>query len=640
MRKINDIYMGETIMRKLTITLMLVLCIAGAVFADGYLSDPMSIGVGARALGMGKAYVGMAEDGDAVFMNPAGIARITNPKLSSMYSSLLGDVNYIVIGGAYPYGEKSAIGAGLVSSRVADIPLTDSTGASLGNGGWGNNVIFVSYGTYLSALPGLNLNLGKDVLVGGSLKYFSVGGDGTGVSDAAGTGMDVDLGVLYPVTEYAVLGINAQNILPASAGGKITKSTGQVDGIPATVKVGTKITIMGKEGAAVSPSDSRKLYANIDYDSHLSSSQPGIVHAGVEFWPTSNLALRAGMDDRDPTAGVGVRVSGVEFNYAYHPYSGINENTTHYFSIGYLGEARKRELGITLTEPKDKSVIYDDHVTVKGKVDVKEGDEEAPKGPIGVKLNGVSVAVNADGAFSADIPVENYGKKMVVAEASDTAGNTAHLEARLVRLTSFADVPEGYWAKQPIENNATVGLVQGYPDGNFKPERALTRAELATLLVRAKGIKLTEGSARQIFKDVKPGFWAAKYIEVAQREGLVKGYPDKTFRPNNKINKAEGIAVMVRFDQLKLAEVDSKPYWDVSTNHWAAKYIQAAKDAGMLKFIERNRLQPKEALVRSESVEMLAKTSLAGGKIKDLYTWEKGFKPEMETRPQIKASIY
>lgn len=639
MSKINDIYMRTMNMKKLFIISIAVLCFASAVLADGYLSDPMSIGVGARALGMGKAYVAMAEDGDTIFMNPAGLGRVTNPKLTSMYSSLMGDVNYIVIGGAYPYGDKSAIGVGLVSSRVADIPLTDTTGAPLGSGGWGNNVVFVSYGTYLNALPVLSLNLGRDVLVGGSLKYFSVGGDGTGVSDATGSGLDVDLGVLYPMTEYAMLGINAQNILPASMGGKITKSTGQADSIPSTIKVGTKITIMGPDGSSLSPSDSRKLYANVDYDTHVTGSQPGALHAGVEFWPTSNLALRAGMDDKDPTLGVGVRISGVEFNYAYHPYSGINDNTTQYFSIGYLGEPRQRELNITITDPKDKSVIYEDHVTVKGKVDAKEGDEEPPKGPIGLKVNGVSVAVNADGTFSADLPVENYGKKLIVAEASDTAGHSARLESRLVRLTSFADVPEGYWAKQPIENDATVGLVQGYPDGNFKPERALTRAELATLLVRAKGIKLPETQARQIFKDVKPGFWAAKYIEVAQREGLVQGYPDKTFRPNNKINKVEGIAVMVRFDQLKLAEVDSKPYWDISTNHWAAKYIQAAKEAGMLNFIERNRLRPKEALVRSESVEMLSKTSLAGGKIKDLYTWEKGFKPELENRPQIKASL-
>lgn len=656
MKKTNDIYTGrkmtnhkmqitnnkqiQNIKFQLVIGILVLLGIWCLGFgslparADGVLSDPTTIGVGARALGMGKAYVGVAEDGDAVFINPAGLARSTNPKLSSMYTSLLGDVNYTVIGGVFPYGSKSAIGAGYIGSSVDNIPLTNTTGASLGSGRWGNNVMFLSYGTFLSEL---GFKLDRDVLVGANVKYFSVGGSGTAtIESGAGEGLNADLGLLYPVNNYIMLGANAQNILPSSTG-KITHASGSADTLARTLKIGAKVTLVGEGDSALSASDNRKLYGNIDYDMPVGGNQPSVLHLGAEFWPTPTLALRAGLDGQDPTAGIGVRISGLEFNYAYHPYSGINENTTQYFSIGYLGEAKKRELKISIDEPKDKSVIYEDHVTVKGKVEEKDNDEGKPSSPLSLKINGVPVAVNPDGTFAAELPVENYGKKLIQLEAL-AGGTVANYDARLVRLTSFADVPEGYWAKQPIENNATVGLVEGYPDKTFRPESALTRAELATLLVRAKGIKAI-GPAQKVFKDVKPGFWAAKYIEIAQREGLIKGYPDKTFRPNNRINRVEGIAVMVRFDQMKLAEVYSKPYWDIPANHWAAKYIQTAKDAGMLNFVERNRLQPKEALVRSESVDMLAKTSLAGGKIKDLYAWEKGFKPGFtpEQRPQIKA---
>ncbi|MBN3033718.1 MAG: S-layer homology domain-containing protein [Candidatus Saganbacteria bacterium] len=606
--------------------------IAPAGADTGTLSDPMTIGVGARPLGMGKAYTAVAEDGDAIFTNPAGLARSASPKLTSMYASLMGDVSYVVVGGVYPYGEKSAIGAGYIGSALDGIPLTDASGASLGSGRWGSNVMFLSYGTYLNELGIIKLD--QDILIGANLKYFSLSGGG-GSNEANGTGYDLDLGVLYPVNPYVMVGANLQNALPGSMG-KITYASGAEDAIQHTLKVGAKVNLIGDENA-LTASEGRRLYGTADYDYNF--SRPSATHFGLEFWPTANLALRGGMDGSDPTAGLGLRVSGVEFNYAYHPYSQISENTTHYFSLGYLGEARKRQINITLDEPKDKAVIYEDHVRVKGRVQIKEGDEPAPKGPLSLKVNGIDVAVAPDGSFAIETPVQNYGKKLVQATAVDAAGNSAQRDARIVRLISFADVPDGYWAKMPIENNATVGLVQGYPDGNFKPDRALSRAELATLLVRAKGIKLPEGRARQSFKDVKPDFWAAKYIDAAQREGLVLGYPDKTFRPNNKINKVEGIAIMVRFDQLKLAEVDSKPYWDIATNHWGAKYVQAAKEAGMLSFIERNRLRPKEQLARSESVEMLGKTALAGGKIKDLYTWEKGFKPELEKQPTIRGSL-
>ena len=593
--------------------LSLACLLAGRSLADGVMTDPLAIGVGARPLGMGKAYVAVAEDADAIFVNPAGLAHSANPKLTTMYASLMGDVSYQVIGGVYPLGEKMAVGAGMVGASVDGINLTDSSGNALGTGSWSDRVFFLSIASYLSQF---GPKFDADVLVGANLKYFSSGGSGvSGVADSGST-FGLDLGLLWPVNSRLMMGLNMQN----AVGGNISRAA-STDLVQRTLKLGAKIKLLGSDDAQpLVWDDSRKLYCTADYDHNYKTVDTA--HFGIEFWPTGNLALRAGLDDRDPTAGLGLRVSGLEFNYAYHPYSSGGDDTTHYFSLGYLGEARQREIRIALDEPKDKSVIYEDHVTVKGKVEYKDG--EAPKGPVSLKVNGAGAAVNPDGSFTADVPVGNFGRKLIKIEAADPAsGASAVSEARVLRLTSFADVPEGYWAKQPIENNATVGLVQGYPDGNFKPERSLTRAELATLLVRAKGLALADSGADQVFKDVKPDFWAAAYIAAAQRAGLINGYPDRTFRPNNYVNKAEGIAILARFDNLELAEVASPPYWDVPADHWAAKYIQSAKSAGMLGFVEDNRLRPAEALARSESVEMLGKTSLANSKIQGLFSWDK-----------------
>jgi len=608
---------------------MLAAVILLATAATAAVTDPMSVGVGARAIGMGRTYVGVAEDGDTIFVNPAGLARINSPRISSMYSSLMGDVNYTVIGGVYPYGENSAIGVGMINSGCADIPLSNSDGSSAGNGNWSNTVMFLSGGTHLN----------KNLMVGGSFKYFSVGGAGKNdiadVANSAGNGYSADVGLLYPATEYLTLGANFQNILSS----KITRSSGVNEDLPRTLKIGGKLALLGKEGQAYTVHKNRRLYLNADYD--INSNSANTPHLGVEFWPMGNMAVRAGMDGENPTAGLGVRFSGIEVNYAYHPYSNIGDNATHFVSIGYLGEGVKRSLQVLLDNPKDKSVIYEDHVTVSGKIKVVEGDEDAGSpGALSLKINGINVPVAADKTFSAEMPVDTIGKKLLAVEVSDAAGDSFSQDFRLVRLIQFADVPEGYWARNPIENTGTVGLVQGYPDGTFRPDSTLTRAELATLLVRAKGLQLPDRQARVIFKDVKPDFWGAKYIEVAYDAGLIKGYPDKTFRANNKINKAEGIAVTARFDNLRLTEVYEKPYWDVSANHWAAKYIQAAKEAGLLKYVEQNRLRPKEGLARAEAVEMLAKTSMADAKIKDLYTWEKGFRRELEVQPKIRASIF
>jgi hypothetical protein len=652
MKKLNDRYMGEintmNKVMKLIITVFVICSAFGGSFVisalpaqAGVIADPMSIGVGARPLGMGRAYVGVAEDGDTIFMNPAGLARINTPKLSSMYSSLMGDINYTVVGGVYPYGENGAIGAGFINAYTADIPLTNINGTTAGNGQFGNSVLVLSTGTYLNSLPAFK-NADKNIMVGGSFKYFSSTGSGSNdaagnIGDAAGSGYSADLGLLYPATEYLTLGANFQNIMAS----KITRSSGANETIPSNIKLGGRMCVIGNEGQAYTIHSTRKLYLSADYDL-ASDGRDNVPHLGVEFWPSGNLALRAGMDDKDLTAGIGIRAGGLEFNYAYHPYSGAAENATSYFSVGYLGDSSKRALNITFDSPGDKAVIYDDHVKVSGRVQMSGGDgtEPAP-GLVTVKVNGVTVTTAQDNTFSAEVPIDRIGKKLLQVEASDAAGDYVAQDCRILRLINFADVPEGYWARQPIENTGTVGMVEGFPDGSFRPDRALTRAELATLMVRAKGIKMGTGSARKIFKDVSANFWAAKYIDAAYREGLITGYPDKTFRPNNKINKAEGIAILVRFENLKVAyEVFEKPYWDVGTKHWAARYIQAAKESGMLKYVERNNLGPKNALSRAESVEMLSKTTLAGGKVKDLYTWEKGYNREVAPeRPTIRASL-
>lgn len=601
--------------------MVLVGLLAGTVLAVDNLviSDPMYIGVGARPLGMGKAFVAMAEDADGIFVNPAGLGSIYSPKITSMYANVLGDVNYMVLGGAYPHTENSAIGAGIIRSAVDGIELRDSLGNLLpGSGSWGSSVFFLGYGVNM---PNAKMQ------VGGNLKYFSQGGAGTStIESASATGLGFDLGAIYRPNENIAFGLCAQN--PFST--KLESGNGVENMIKSVIKAGAKVSMAPRSGQLL----------NLALDVDLAKSRPTTYHVGAEYRPISPIAFRLGVD-QDPapegtvsnlTAGLGLRISGVEFNYAYHPYSGIDENTTHYFSIAYVGPEKEEEeasLDLTLITPTDKSIIYADHVEVAGSV---KGRTVFP-----VKVNGVSVPIAPDGKFTTTVPVDKVGKKLILVEAEDKDKKTVRLSRRLIRLVQFSDVKSGYWAKKPIEHTGTVGLVQGYPDGAFKPERELSRAELATLLVRAKGVT-PYGKPRQVFLDVKISHWAAGYIEAATRMGLVKGYPDGKFRPDNRITKAESIAVLARFDKLPLEVAETRPYLDVKTSHWAAKYIQAAKETGMLTYISGPRLRPKEQVTRAEAIEMMSHTSMASKMINDLLSWDRGFEFEM-TRPTIRAGL-
>jgi hypothetical protein len=164
-------------------------------------------------------------------------------------------------------------------------------------------------------------------------------------------------------------------------------------------------------------------------------------------------------------------------------------------------------------------------------------------------------------------------------------------------------VPQGYWAKQAIEALAQKGIIGGYPDGSFKPEKALTRAELCALLIKAKKITVSK-SKEQIFSDLPAGHWATPYIKAAVDIKLVGGYPDGTFQPSKTLNRVEGVLILSRFADLKPIRGES-PYQDLPAKHWAAPNIIAASNAGLLNYIKDNNFEPKKDFSRAEAAYIL-----------------------------------
>jgi hypothetical protein len=103
----------------------------------------------------------------------------------------------------------------------------------------------------------------------------------------------------------------------------------------------------------------------------------------------------------------------------------------------------------------------------------------------------------------------------------------------------FSDIA-GHWAEGWMEELYDVGLTSGYPDGTYRPQNQVTRAEMAVFLLRAKhgagySPPAASGSA---FSDVED-HWAEGWIEQLADEGITGGYPDGTYRPNNPVNRAE-----------------------------------------------------------------------------------------------------
>ncbi len=137
----------------------------------------------------------------------------------------------------------------------------------------------------------------------------------------------------------------------------------------------------------------------------------------------------------------------------------------------------------------------------------------------------------------------------------------------------FDDVSLTKWSNKYITYCYDKEIVNGYPDGTFKPEQGITRAEFAKLFYEYAGLS---GSGENIFTDIT-GHWAEKYITEVYEEGFIIGYPDGSYRPNEEITRAEIIAIINRYEgrnpSSNSIENAENNYNDLNNNHWAYKHI-------------------------------------------------------------------
>lgn len=131
---------------------------------------------------------------------------------------------------------------------------------------------------------------------------------------------------------------------------------------------------------------------------------------------------------------------------------------------------------------------------------------------------------------------------MAVGEKKDDSGESNE------PAPSFIDI-EKHWAKSAILSVAGMKFVSGYPDGTFKPNAAITRAEFTVMLANA--LKLEgAGSAAAFTDEAKIGGWAKQAIANAVEAGIVSGYADGSIRPNARITRAEAVTLLVRILEL------------------------------------------------------------------------------------------
>ncbi|MCU6786021.1 S8 family serine peptidase [Aedoeadaptatus acetigenes] len=133
------------------------------------------------------------------------------------------------------------------------------------------------------------------------------------------------------------------------------------------------------------------------------------------------------------------------------------------------------------------------------------------------------------------------------------------------------DVSGSEWYGNSVARLYGLSILNGYNDGNLRPEGSMTRAELAAIMTRVLNLKVD--NAR--FNDVKGSAWYNGYVGAVQNAGIIQGYPDGTFGGERTVTRAELVVIVNRAFKV-VGRPGTMQFNDVDANHWAYKEIQKA----------------------------------------------------------------
>lgn len=174
-----------------------------------------------------------------------------------------------------------------------------------------------------------------------------------------------------------------------------------------------------------------------------------------------------------------------------------------------------------------------------------------------------------------------------------------------VMAGTFPDVAADYKNYQAIEYLAGKGIIKGYDDGTFGPEKLVNRAEAVKIIVQAMNVS-TDGNYDMSFPDVKKADWFFKYVMAGKAAGIVGGYKDNTFKPGDPVNLAENLKILLLAAKVKIpAEAADNVFIDVAKDAWYAPHMQYARDHNMLLSDDYGAVHPNQAMTRAAFAELV-----------------------------------
>lgn len=183
---------------------------------------------------------------------------------------------------------------------------------------------------------------------------------------------------------------------------------------------------------------------------------------------------------------------------------------------------------------------------------------------------------------------------------------------------SFPDVSDAHKNAKAIQSLKDAGIIAGYGDGNFKPDKEISRAETAAIILKSAGITVQKTAAKLPFSDVPEDAWFLPVIQKGVALGKLKGYEDKTFRPNNAVTLPEAVALTLSFLDIPIKKipVESVIYEGLDVKDWYAKQMQYAKNFNLIEPDEKGFVDPAKKLTRGQVAEIIYRMKIVKQTVK------------------------
>ena len=244
-------------------------------------------------------------------------------------------------------------------------------------------------------------------------------------------------------------------------------------------------------------------------------------------------------------------------------------------------------------DPNAKPAVKEDETEVKTSALAEEGETK------GAYVEATRWSMDtADEYTPVNKDTKDVALKAATKKAPSPGGSGGGHRPSNPPVTIPDDVPTG------LNGKDHYAYVVGYPDGMVYPQKNITRAEVATIFFRLLKDETREANMTKSngYNDMKDGAWYTCAVSTLSKMGIIKGYEDGSFKPDASISRAEFAAIAARFDP----DGDTTPatFSDVSS-HWAKDEISIAANHGWIKGYEDGSFKPDQKITRAETMTLV-----------------------------------